>query len=44
MESLVLLISIETEARLRFCCGETWKLMLDISLLVYLSSNLGQVF
>jgi hypothetical protein len=44
LETLVLLgISLETGARLRFCWRATWKLMLDTSLLVYLSSNLGQV-
>jgi hypothetical protein len=41
---LVLLgISLETGARLRFCWGATWKPVLGTSLLVYLSSNLGQV-
>ena len=44
LETLLLLgISLETRARLRFCWGATWKLMLDTSLLVYLSSNLDQV-
>ena len=41
---LVLLgIRLESRARLGFCWGATWKLMLGTSLLVYLSSNLGQV-
>ena len=44
LETLFLLrISLETRARLRFCWGATWKLMLDTSLLVYLSLNLGQL-
>ena len=44
LEMLVLLeIGLETGARLEFCWGTTWKLMLGTSLLVYLSSNLGQV-
>lgn len=38
LETLDLLgISLETGARVKFCCGATWKLMLGIRLLVYLS-------
>jgi hypothetical protein len=36
----LLKICLETRARLRFYWGKTWKLMLDTSLLVYLSLNL----
>jgi hypothetical protein len=44
LETLVLLgIGLETEARLGFYWGSTWKLMLGTCLLVYLSSNLVQV-
>jgi hypothetical protein len=43
LEMLVLLgITLETRARLGFCWGATWKLMLGTSLSVYLSSNSGQ--
>jgi hypothetical protein len=40
---LLLVISLKTAARLRFCWGATWKPMLDTNLLVYLNPNLGQV-
>jgi hypothetical protein len=44
LEMLVLLgVSLETGARLRFCGGVTWKLMLGIGLLVCLGLNLDQV-
>ena len=35
-------VSLETEARLGFS-WVTWKLLLSTSLLVYLSSSIGQV-
>ena len=45
LEMLVLLVvSLKTGARFKFCWEVNGKLMLSTGLLVYLNSNLGQVF
>lgn len=43
LEISLVAVSLDTGARSGFCWGLTWKLMLDTGLLIYLSSNIGQV-